>query len=254
MPVHEAAEKGFGRGAEDYERARPSYPQALIDLWAEELPIRPRTRVLDLAAGTGKLTRLLLSTGADVVAVEPVTAMRRKLTVTCPDAQVLDGTAQAIPLEDRSVDVLTVGQAFHWFDTLEALAEMARVLRPTGGLGMAWNVQDERVGWVRDLERLVLRHGGERPYADSESPEELVASSEAFTPMKSAKITNLVKVSPDLVVTRVASTSFIAALPDARLEACLADVRELLSTHPETAGRDRLDYPYLTIAFWCHKR
>lgn len=252
MVVHEAATKGFGRGAEDYERARPGYPRETMDLLAAELPIRPRSRVCDLAAGTGKLTRLLLDTGADVVAVEPVEAMRRKLTVVCPDARVIDGTAEAIPLDDASVDVVTIAQAFHWFSTDEAVGEIARVLRPGGGLAMVWNVQDDSVPWVHDIERLVLEHGGERPYRYDSGPESVVARSGRFTAMASAWLANRVSVTPELVVARVASTSFIAALPDDRRNACLAAVGELLAAHPDTAGLDRFEHPYITFTYWWH--
>lgn len=251
--MHEAAAKGFGRGADDYERARPGYPEGVMELLAREMPIRPRSRVCDLAAGTGKLTRLLLTTGADVVAIEPVPAMRRKLTVICPDAKVIDGTAEDIPLDDESVDVLTIGQAFHWFSNLESLAEMARVLRPSGGLAMMWNGNDDGVPWVRDIERIVFDHGGEeRPYT-SEDPQAIVAESGRFTPMETARFANHLTITPDLVVTRVASTSYISALPDERREACLAAVRTCLESHPDTAARDRFEYPYITSVFWCHR-
>lgn len=252
MGVHEAASKGFGRGADDYERSRPGYPRPVIDRLAAELPIRPRSRVCDLAAGTGKLTRLLLDTGADVVAVEPVPAMRRKLTVICPDALVVDGTAQSIPLDDGSVDVVTIAQAFHWFATTEALDEIARVLKPGGGLAMLWNIQDESVAWVAEVERLVLDHGGDRPYPTDRAPDRVVAACGRFTPMANLSVPHPVSVTPELVVSRVASTSFVAALPDDRRQACLDAVAELLRTHPDTGGHARFDHPYLTTAYWCH--
>jgi ubiquinone/menaquinone biosynthesis C-methylase UbiE len=252
--VHEAAARGFGRGADDYERARPGYPRGVIELLGRVMPIRPRSRVCDLAAGTGKLTRLLLGTGADIVAIEPVPAMRRKLNVICPDVKVIDGTAEAIPLDDESVDVVTVGQAFHWFSNDQAVAEIARVLRPAGGLALLWNLNDESVPWVRDIERLVFQHGGnERPYASGD-PGPVLEASGRFTPMTLETFTNNVAITKDLVVTRVASTSFISALPDDKREACLAEVRDCLETHPDTAGVDRFDYPYLTAVYWCHRR
>lgn len=252
--MHEAAARGFGRGADDYERARPGYPVGVLEMLAREMPIRPRSRVCDLAAGTGKLTRLLLGTGADVVAIEPVPAMRRKLTVICPDAKVIDGTAEDIPLDDESVDVLTVGQAFHWFANEQAVGEIARVLRPAGGLALLWNRNDENVAWVGAIEQLVESYGGaDRPYT-SEDPQPIVAASGRFTEMQADLFTNHVSITHELVVTRVASTSYISALPDDRREECLDAVRHCLATHPDTAGRDRFDYPYLTSVFWCHKQ
>ena len=184
MPVHDAAARGFERGADDYEKARPGYPDEVLGLLQAEMPIRPRTKVCDLAAGTGKFTRGLLTTGADVVAVEPVAAMRRQLTVTCPDAQVLDGTAESIPLEDHSVDVVTVAQAFHWFDIPVALAEIHRVLRDGGGLAMVWNRRDEDEPWVAEMSAVIGWHGrSATAYASADWPA-LVSGAGGFTPLR----------------------------------------------------------------------
>ena len=151
MGINEQAEAGFGRGAATYERGRPSYPADAIDVLVRELGIGPDRDVLDLAAGTGKLTRLLVPTGARLVAVEPVAAMADQLRTAVPGVEVHDGTAEAIPLPDGSVDAVVVGQAFHWFDAPVALAEIARVLRPGGGLGLIWNERDSSVPWVAEL-------------------------------------------------------------------------------------------------------
>jgi SAM-dependent methyltransferase len=134
------ATRGFGLAADAYERGRPDYPVAAIEFLAERLGLRPGRTVLDLAAGTGKLTRLLVPTGAEVIAVEPIEEMRAKIE----GARTLEGTAEAIPLDAASVDAVTVAQAFHWFKPDEALAEIRRVLRPGGGLALVWNVRDER--------------------------------------------------------------------------------------------------------------
>src|SRR5690242_8120679 len=113
--VHEVAAAGFSDSA-DYEKARPSYPQAAIDWFAEQLHLEPGRRCCDLAAGTGKLSRLLLSTGADVFAVEPVGGMRATFRTVLPNTAVVAGTSEAMPLRDASVDAVTVAQAWHWFD------------------------------------------------------------------------------------------------------------------------------------------
>ncbi|MEY2450481.1 MAG: hypothetical protein QOD92_55 [Acidimicrobiaceae bacterium] len=148
----------FGPAAADYERARPSYPPESIDILRRELGVGAGARVCDLAAGTGKLTRLLVAAGADVVAVEPVPGMRDQLSEVLPEIEVLDGTAEAIPLADSSVDVVTVAQAFHWFDFEKALAEVRRVLRPGGGLAILFNQRDEREPWVAKMNEVIQWH------------------------------------------------------------------------------------------------
>ena len=131
----------FGSEAEAYERGRPGYPRAAIEFCVAERPLR----VLDLGAGTGKLTAELLELGHEVVAVEPLDDMRVRIPA---EAKAIAGSAEAIPLDDASVDAVVVGQAFHWFDHQRALPEIVRVLRPGGALGLLWNLLDDDVPWV----------------------------------------------------------------------------------------------------------
>jgi SAM-dependent methyltransferase len=156
--MHRAAAVGFARSADAYERGRPEYPEAAILHLRRLLPGQPL--VLDLAAGTGKLTRPLLDAGLKVIAVEPVAQMRAALPA---GAEALEGTAEAIPVADGSVDAVTVGQAFHWFDGEAALSEIARVLRPGGLLALLWNrrVDEDPVNIA--IERLVGPYRATRP-------------------------------------------------------------------------------------------
>src|SRR5918912_750908 len=142
MPVDPHAERGFGSGAEEYERHRPGWPPEAIERALAELGIAPGATVVDLAAGTGKLTRELVPRVARVVAVEPSADMLGRLEVVVPEAEAVAGTADAIPLADASADGVLVAEAFHWFATPAAVAEIARVLRPGGGLALLWNLYD----------------------------------------------------------------------------------------------------------------
>ncbi|MET0825454.1 MAG: methyltransferase domain-containing protein [Acidimicrobiales bacterium] len=254
--IDEAAAVGFGRGADDYVAARPSYPSAVFDLLADELGLGPETDVLDLAAGTGKLTEDLVARGARVVAVEPVAAMRERLVALLPDIDARDGTAEALPLDDASVDLVTVGQAFHWFDAPTALAEVRRVLRPGGGLAMIWNVRDETVDWVRELGEIKDEVDGGPPYRHHRDAdwEGLVDADGGYDAYTEDWFPNWQDASVEIVVGRTASTSWISALPDDRREAVLDDVRALLARHPATRGRDRFWFPHDTVVQWCRRR
>ncbi|WP_396919663.1 class I SAM-dependent methyltransferase, partial [Mycolicibacterium sp.] len=141
----------FGSEAAAYERGRPSYPPEAID-WL--LPDDARD-VLDLGAGTGKLTTRLVERGLKVVAVDPIAEMLELLSNSLPETPALLGTAEEIPLPDNSVDAVLVAQAWHWFDPERAVAEVSRVLRPGGRLGLVWNTRDERLGWVKDLGQII---------------------------------------------------------------------------------------------------
>ena len=152
--IHPAAAGGFSTAADAYERGRPGYPEPAMAWLAERLEIAPGRDVLDLAAGTGKLTRSLVPFGARVIAVEPIDEMREHLFSALPDVEAFDGTAESIPLPDGSVDVVTCGQAFHWFRVEQALPEIHRVLRPDG-YDFLWseNFEAGATGWT-------FAHGG----------------------------------------------------------------------------------------------
>jgi ubiquinone/menaquinone biosynthesis C-methylase UbiE len=143
------ATQAFARVADVYERARPSYPAEAVAWIVERAGLGPGAVVCDVAAGTGKLTRLLLPSGARVIAVEPVPEMREQLEAAVAGVEVLDGTAESLPLDDTSVDCITVAQAFHWFDYGRALPELERVIRPGGRLAVIWNVRDDDDRWWR---------------------------------------------------------------------------------------------------------
>jgi SAM-dependent methyltransferase len=250
MDVHHSAAEGFERAAGTYERGRPGYPGPAVAQLVEALGIGPGRAVVDLAAGTGKLTRQLLPTGAGLVAVEPVAGMRARLDAALPVVRVEAGTAEAMPLPDGTADTVVVGQAFHWFDGPRALAEIHRVLRPGGGLGLIWNVRDESVPWVAELTRIMEPHRGDAPRYLSGRWREAFAATSLFRPLRERAFRHEQRGDRAMVRDRVGSVSFVASLdPDARA-GLLAEVDELLDRHPALRGRATVTLPYRTDVFW----
>jgi len=225
----------FGSEAAAYERGRPSYPPEAID-WL--LPPGARD-VLDLGAGTGKLTTRLVERGLDVVAVDPIAEMLELLSSALPDTPALLGTAEQIPLPDNSMDAVLVAQAWHWFDLDRAVAEVARVLRPGGRLGLVWNTRDERLGWVKDLGRII---GHENDPFNEE-----VSLPAPFTDVARHHIEWTNYLTPQALIDLVASRSYCITSPADVRTRTLHQVRELLATHPALANSSGLALPYITV-------
>ena len=161
--VHTSAQQGFSTQAVTYAQGRPDYPRQLTGWLADALQISAQSTVIDLGAGTGKFTRLLSSLAPTLIAVEPVAAMGAQLAKLLPDVRLVDGTAESIPLATASADALVCAQAFHWFSTRAALAEIHRVLKPDGRLGLVWNVRDESVDWVAAITEIITPYEGDTP-------------------------------------------------------------------------------------------
>jgi SAM-dependent methyltransferase len=224
------AVQAFARAADAYERGRPEYPPAAVRLIAERFDLRPGRTVLDLAAGTGKLTRPLLATGARVICVEPVAEMRARLPV---EVEALDGVAEAIPLADGVVDAVTVGQAFHWFRPREALREIHRVLRPGGGLALVWNIRDERDPLQRAISELLDPLCGSTPQAGRADARARIAESGLFGPVEELRLPYGQELDADGIVDRFLSVSFVAAAPAERRAEIESALRRLVAGRPQ---------------------
>ena len=225
--IHETAAKGFARSAEAYELGRPGYPAEAL----EALRLSSAMTVLDLAAGTGKLTRALAASGAGVIAVEPVAEMRALLPES---VRALDGTAEAIPLEEASVDLVTVAQAFHWFDGPAALGEIHRVLRPGGRLALLWNRRVEDAPVNRAIEALVEPHRMGTPTHRVDGWRAAFERTSLFRPLEEHVFASEQVLDEDGLAARISSISFIARLPDRERAELLARARELTTDGPVT--------------------
>ena len=250
--LHSAARLGFATAAGAYGRGRPEYPAQMAGWLVDTLGLGEGKRVADVGAGTGKFTRLLVPTGAQVLAVEPVAQMRDAIGAL-PGVTALDATAQALPLPDASLDAIVCAQAFHWFASSAALDEFARVLKPGGRLGLVWNVRDESVDWVRRITALITPFEGDAPRfykGDWRKP----FPHPAFTPLREASFAYEHVGPPDeVVIDRFMSVSFIAALAQPARDEVRRQLRQLVDTHPDLRGRDVVRFPYRTLAFDCER-
>jgi SAM-dependent methyltransferase len=240
----------FGAAAVAYAEHRPDYAEAAVR-WA--LEAAPGKRVLDLGAGTGKLTAGLLAAGAEVVAVEPDVEMLAELRRALPEARALEGGAEAVPLEDGSVDAVLAGNAMHWFDMDVAGPEIARVLAPGGVLAGLWNTLDDRVEWVAGLARV----SGPAAIGPRDTPAawrvqtaemHLPASgAPRFDSAEQAEFPHGQRRTADSLVATLATRAGVLVMPEAEREELLGRIRAYLASRPETA-RGEFILPMLTCA------
>lgn len=248
----------FGASVDAYEHGRPGYPDDAID-WllahapdragagrvperarAAGVPAAGRIRAVDVGAGTGKFTRSLVQRELDVTAVEPDEQMRARLSAELPDVTALAGSAEALPLESASAEVVTFAQAWHWVDPPVATAEIARVLVPEGVLGLVWNIRDESVDWVRHLGAIMGSSEAER--YDTVHPT-LGAELERRAQAEFCWANPLGREQLHAMVT---SRSYMIVKPEAERAAVLAEIDALLDTHRDLVGREVFEMPYLT--------
>lgn len=238
-----AAVRSFASVASSYDRGRPHYPPAAIE-WL--LGREPR-RVVDLAAGTGKLTRGLLDAGHQVVAVEPLVELAAYLRSSCPGTPTVLGRAEALPLADGSVAAVTVGHAFHWFEADAALAEIARVLTPGGVLGVLWNIRDTSVAWVATLSAIL--------HSDASAHADAIPRHPDFAGCATASFPNRQPIDEETLVEMVCSRSYVAALPAPDRVPVLDAVRALWASTPELSGSGAVpQVPYRTVAYRAVRR
>ncbi len=273
--IHEKAAVGFGRSAEAYERGRPEYSDEAVRFVADHLRdfaspnleegVPPRSlSVADLAAGTGKFTKVLSSLNPAVIssitAIEPVAEMRAKIKDLARVSVTAEGTAEKIPFASASFDVVTVAQAFHWFDAPIALREIHRVLKPGGMLLMIWNVRDETHSWIREMTELMVPYEGSAPRyrtmnwrrafdADHSS------KSPHFTSLEFTKFNHLTVGTKATMLDRVASVSFIASLSPSDRDDLMRQMSDLYERHLSEAGATdgKIAMPYETHIFTCRR-
>ncbi|GAA2758571.1 class I SAM-dependent methyltransferase [Actinopolymorpha rutila] len=237
--------ESFGAGAAAYAEFRPSYPETAVRWALEPVAGDDVVRVLDLAAGTGKLTEVVRGLGMDAVAVEPDAAMLAELSRRLPDVPAFTGTAEAIPAPDGAFDAVVVGQAFHWFDRDRALAEIARVLRPGGVLAALWNLHDDGVAWVAGLNEVAQALGSVRETRESPMRQALFEHV-AFADQTTAEFGSHERRTSEQVVGMLATHSRILVMDEVDRAQVLGRVRGYLRARPETSAGE-FDVPLVTI-------
>ncbi|UII73902.1 class I SAM-dependent methyltransferase [Pseudomonas sp. HN11] len=251
--VHTSAQQGFSTQAVTYAQGRPDYPRQLTGWLADTLHIDAQSRVIDLGAGTGKFTRLLSTLAPTLIAVEPVAAMGAQLTKLLPDVRLVKGTAESIPLPANSADAVLCAQAFHWFSTEAALAEIHRVLKPDGRLGLVWNVRDESVDWVAAITDIITPYEGDTPRFHTGRWREAFTGEYFSEPEMTCFPYSHVGSPQEVIMDRFLSVSFIAALAEGPKAVVTAQLQALIDTHPALKGRDTVAFPYQTQAYVCHR-
>jgi len=241
---HRERARSFGEVAEAYQQARPTYPTHAVR-WL--LDVAPGREVLDLAAGTGKLTRVIAEQGCSVTAVEPLDEMRAQLQHAYPNVRAVAGSAEQIPLEDDSVDAVLVGQAFHWFDPERALPEIDRVLRPWGVLGLLWNIRDDSIGWVAELSSSLAVGRDVLSQVDG-SDWVPVEEHPRFGQVERRDFPNPTPFDAARLVTWAASTSHFATMPPGERESTLQRVQEFALRHPGLGDDDHFTMPFVTVS------
>jgi SAM-dependent methyltransferase len=226
------ASTGFGRASDAYERGRPSYPSEAIDWLAQELALDASSVVVDVGAGTGKLTQALMGTGAQVIAVEPVAGMRETLAQRLPDVTVSEGRADAMSLDDASADAVVAGQAYHWFAGAPALTEFHRVLRVEGHLGLIWNISADRPLW-REVSKIINPYRGDVPRHQSGGWRASLQDTDLFSAPVERHFSHRQPISRDGLLDRVGSISFVAALEPSRREPLLEQIAALAARESE---------------------
>jgi ubiquinone/menaquinone biosynthesis C-methylase UbiE len=252
--IHSTA-MGYQKSSDTYEKGRPAYTEEAVFGLAERMKLRPENQILELGAGTGKFTRVLVEKYPNIVAFEPVAAMRDKFAEVLPSIKVYEGTGEKISVEDASADAVIVANAFHWFDSDAALKEIHRVLKPGGSLGLIWNIDGVFTSsWGQQIDAWLDELEGDTPQYKTGKWKEAFQRTNLFSPLNEHRFSSRRNTTHSEVINRVVSISFIASLTEARRNEFQRKIESWISSHPDSKSRKVLEVSFDTKIYWCSKK
>ena len=249
-PIHHAAQQGFSQAAELYQQVRPDYPNEIVNWLKQELQLDQSSCVVDLGAGTGKFIPYLEQVTSDIIAVEPVQAMREQLSLAHPEIKTLDAYSTEIPLSPQSVDAVLCAQSFHWFANIETLNEIYQLLKIDGHLGLIWNQRDIEVNWVKALADILQLLEQDTPRYHSGDWKKVFEHQFLFR-LESVKVYSQVQKGTveQVVSQRLLSTSFIAAMTEKQQLELKQQFEQVVYEYTGKQPQNEIEFPYITYAY-----
>ncbi len=252
--INKTAAEGFKNNTDHYLAGRAEFPHEVAGFFKNQFKITNETKILDLAAGTGKFTKLLSeNTDAQIEAVEPLNSMAEVFKKELPGVKLTDGTAESIPFADKSFDLVTVSQAFHWFDAPKAIREIYRVLKPKGTLAIIWNNKDRRVPWVLKFDDILDKEMGKIPQFRTSNWKEAFLDERYFDKLQLKTFNHSPIYTLDLVKSRVLSISYVALLNNEKKQKTLNEIKTLIDKTPETKDPS-FPFPHVVEVYWSQVR
>ena len=252
--LHPAAQHGFSSAAKLYQDVRPNYPQDIIVWLTQDLQLNEQSKVIDLGAGTGKFLDYLKQATANIVAVEPIAEMLEQLKIVHPEVQTQQAFSHQILLNSNSIDAILCAQSFHWFANNETLAEIHRLLKPDGHLGLVWNQRDESVDWVKALADFIAEYETDTPRFHSQEWQKVFLDQKLFKLENEKKFSHHQTGSVENVVSkRLLSTSFIAAMPALKQLELKLKFEEIVEQFTGKKAQDEISFPYQIYAYHYRK-
>ena len=249
-PIHHAAQQGFSQAAELYQQVRPDYPNEIVNWLKQELQLDQSSCVVDLGAGTGKFIPYLEQVTSDIIAVEPLQAMREQLSLAHPEIKTLDAYSTEIPLSPQSVDAVLCAQSFHWFANIETLNEIYQLLKIEGHLGLIWNQRDIEVDWVKALADILQPLEQDTPRYHSGDWKKVFEHQFLFR-LESVKVYSQVQKGTveQVVSQRLLSTSFIAAMTEKQQLELKQQFEQVVYEFTGKQPQHEIEFPYITYAY-----